>query len=301
MIQHYRLASAKYEWIDLEAPTPEDIKLIGAEYDINPIYLQDVLQPEHLPKWEYNEQQELYFLIARYADTSVKRADNLQQFTRKLAIFADKDRILTLHRAPIGFMSDLRERAEAPDSRFTLPFHVLCKLLKEVFQSYEPGVLATSDELEFYEGKIFQNKSLPPFIKGLFQLRKHVSVLRKVVVLSRTLLDAIRDQDEDAPQVQDAVDAFIRLESLVDDLHERTNNLISVHLALSDQRSNEVMRVLTVFSAFFLPVTFIAGVYGMNFEYMPELTQKYGYFISLGGMGAVSLSIFIWFKRKGWI
>jgi magnesium transporter len=76
---------------------------------------------------------------------------------------------------------------------------------------------------------------------------------------------------------------------------------MNLYLSLSSQRTNEAMRVLTVFSAFFLPLTFIAGVYGMNFEYMPELTWKLGYPGAMAAMVLISVGIYFWFKRKGWI
>jgi magnesium transporter len=78
-------------------------------------------------------------------------------------------------------------------------------------------------------------------------------------------------------------------------------NLFTLTLSISDQRANEVMKILTVFAAFFLPLSFIAGVYGMNFDYMPELRYKWSYFIVLGLMLSVVIVIFIWFKRKKYL
>ena len=74
-----------------------------------------------------------------------------------------------------------------------------------------------------------------------------------------------------------------------------------MHVTMASQRTNEVMRVLTVFSAFFLPLTFLVGVYGMNFRFMPELEQRWGYPAVLGLMGVISLVIFVWFRRRGWL
>jgi len=84
-------------------------------------------------------------------------------------------------------------------------------------------------------------------------------------------------------------------------LHEEVQNLLGMHVALASHRTNEVMRVLTVFSAFFLPLTFVVGIYGMNFEFMPELGTRWGYPVVLGLMAGISLVIFIWFRRRGWL
>jgi magnesium transporter len=86
-----------------------------------------------------------------------------------------------------------------------------------------------------------------------------------------------------------------------DELLEEVNNLLSIHLAMASHRTNEVMRVLTVFSAFFLPLTFIVGIYGMNFTFMPELTKHWGYPGVMLLMLGISLVIFIWFRRRGWL
>jgi magnesium transporter len=86
-----------------------------------------------------------------------------------------------------------------------------------------------------------------------------------------------------------------------DELLEDVNNLLSIQLALASHRTNEVVRVLTVFSVFFLPLTFIVGVYGMNFQYMPELHKRWGYPAVLVGMGLLTLVIYLWFRKRGWL
>jgi magnesium transporter len=86
-----------------------------------------------------------------------------------------------------------------------------------------------------------------------------------------------------------------------DELVDDVNNLLSVQLALASHRTNEVVRVLTVFSVFFLPLTFIVGVYGMNFQFMPELRERWGYPSVLAGMAVVTLAIYVWFRRRGWL
>ncbi len=107
--------------------------------------------------------------------------------------------------------------------------------------------------------------------------------------------------DRTEPLYQDlreSADAYL---FWVDQLLDQVNQLLQAHLAMSSNRTNEVMRVLTVFSAFFLPLTFIVGIYGMNFHFMPELDSRLGYPITLGGMFLLAVGIFIWFRRRGWL
>jgi magnesium transporter len=96
-------------------------------------------------------------------------------------------------------------------------------------------------------------------------------------------------------------DFYLRLETDTDDLQENINQLLNLYISLASQKTNDVMRILTVFSAFFLPLTFIVGVYGMNFHYMPELDAKWGYPGVIILMGLVTFLIFQWFKRKSWL
>ena len=86
-----------------------------------------------------------------------------------------------------------------------------------------------------------------------------------------------------------------------EELLEDVNNLLSIQLALASHRTNEVVRILTVFSVFFLPLTFVVGIYGMNFQFMPELRERWGYPAVMGAMGFVTLVILLWFRKRGWL
>jgi magnesium transporter len=101
--------------------------------------------------------------------------------------------------------------------------------------------------------------------------------------------------------MQDTQDLQTKVETLYQQLDGAATNLMNLYLSLSSQRTNETMRVLTVFSAFFLPLTFIAGLYGMNFQFMPELTWKLGYPGVMVAMVLIAGGIYVWFKRKNWI
>ena len=104
--------------------------------------------------------------------------------------------------------------------------------------------------------------------------------------------------DRSRSALQDIKDRILSLILVYDEVSEDSNNLLNTYLSVNAQKSNDVMKLLTIFSAFFLPLTFIAGIYGMNFENMPELKWPVGYFVTLGVMAVVAIIIFFWFKRK---
>jgi magnesium transporter len=123
-------------------------------------------------------------------------------------------------------------------------------------------------------------------------------------MLSHTL-DAVQKivpaSEPTAPLFQDIRENAESMHAYADELLEEVNSLLSIQLALASHRTNEVVRVLTVFSVFFLPLTFIVGIYGMNFDFMPELRQRWGYPAVMAGMGVVTLAIYLWFRRRGWL
>jgi magnesium transporter len=89
--------------------------------------------------------------------------------------------------------------------------------------------------------------------------------------------------------------------NIYDQIHEDVSNLVNFYLSISAQKTNEVIKVLTIFSVFFMPLTFVAGIYGMNFDYMPELRERWGYPALLGFMLLLSGLIYVWFRRKKWL
>jgi magnesium transporter len=142
-------------------------------------------------------------------------------------------------------------------------------------------------------------------IRRTFELKRRMNALR---ITARHTLETVKrmttsaeDHLPSSPFLNDLKENAETLYFATDEIMEDVNNLLSLELAAADHDTNEVMRVLTVFSAFFLPLTFIVGVYGMNFDVMPELRWVFGYPLVLGVMAAVCVTIYLWFHRKGWL
>lgn len=118
--------------------------------------------------------------------------------------------------------------------------------------------------------------------------------------MSFEIIDIIDSSAGDV-NTRETRDQYVRLQNMFDSLSENIHQLLTVYFSASSHRTNEIMRVLTVFSVFFMPLTFIAGIYGMNFDYMPELQWRLGYPGIMVVMGIVTLSVYLWFRRKGWL
>lgn len=115
------------------------------------------------------------------------------------------------------------------------------------------------------------------------------------------VVDALQHRQKKSNELQDIRDAQAKLQLYYDQLTEDAINMVSTYMSYNAQKTNEVMKVLTVFSAFFLPLTFIVGIYGMNFDVMPELRWKYGYLMILLMMLLIFIIIFTWFRRRRWL
>lgn len=149
------------------------------------------------------------------------------------------------------------------------------------------------------ETEIFMQNSpqLNP-IKKLYKIKRKAGLNARVLNMSSDWIGAFKKLNLKDIEIADLVDKQKDVMSDFDHISAQITNLISVYIALSDQKANQVMKLLAMYSVYFLPITFIAGLYGMNFEFMPELHQKYGYYATLGVMLIIVIATFIYFKKK---
>ena len=292
---------AGFTWIDVENPSEEELKNLQLNYHLHPAALQDVLQPEHLPKIELFD--DTAFIICRLFDEEAEAPlDSIQKISRKLAIFYRKDLVLTIHRKPLKAYQQLIDRYE---TSFSLnAFELTCKIVKSVLTAYEAPCQKIETEIDFYENRIFMKKRIPDLIKSLYEIKRKIYIIRKISNLTHDLvvhLGSHIETHKSKPIYQDLKDYYTKLDTVIESSYDDIHNLLNIYISLSSQRTNEVMRTLTVFTAFFLPTTFVVGLYGMNFEFMPELHYTWGYPAVLGVMLAITVVIYVWFKRKGWM
>jgi magnesium transporter len=291
-----------FTWIDVFQPEREELLELARRYGLHEMSVEDSLDPEHLPKHE--RIGETTFLILRVFDPeSSERASNVQELTRKVALFLRHDLAITIHRVDLPLTKEMRTRFSGSGAESTCtPLELLTALVRGTLGSYEKPLNAAEESVDQFEEGLFRPNASIPSLPRIHFLKRRVSLMKRMLWQTVAIVQRLTPTGERTqPVYQDLRENAESYHFWADELLEEVNNLLGIHVAMASHRTNEVMRVLTVFSAFFLPLTFIVGVYGMNFAWMPELRARWGYPAVLALMAAVSLSIFIWFRRRGWL
>lgn len=296
--RYHHTGKKRYDWIDVVNPTAEELLKVAEEHALHSNSVQDSLQPEHLPKFEWID--DTVFIIARvYDHLSTRDADTIQDISNKVAIFVGKGFIITIHRGEQPLLDAIRTKY-FESGQCTSPNDLLIKVLYYVFQSYITPSQQLEEEMDQLETQIVLKHQTHAVLRRLYYLKRKSAVCLRILRLSKTIIDNLH-KNTSAAVHQDLREFFLSLETSYDQTIENANNLLNLYISLSSQRTNEVVRVLTLFSVFFMPLTFIVGIYGMNFDVMPELRNPYGYPMVLVMMGIITLGIYMWFKRRHWL
>jgi magnesium transporter len=288
----------KCHWIDLISPDKAELEAVIQAHKLPATAVEDCLEPEHLPKIEFFEN--CTFIITRHFDkTSTKDADTHQELTRKIAFFITENSIITIQRQEPEFWKKMVQ--DLSHKKCKSPQELVLNIIYWVFDSYDGFLNESTHQLEVLEGKVFHQNTGTRTLQTINHIKKRLSVVKHMLTNTQSVAHRFPINKETKTLVQDLKEeleaVIFRANSLVDE----SGNLLQLYISLASHRTNDIMRVLTIFSVFFMPLTFIVGVYGMNFTHMPELQTKYGYFVIWGVMIAVVVVIYLWFKNKGWL
>ena len=295
ILTEIKSSNNQFTWIDITGPSLDDLTAVAEKYALNHHNLQDCLEPDHLPKFE--EGDPFNFIILRKVLEETNKGASIHALTTKIAIFFDADTIVTIHRVPHPDLFPICEQL-IQSGKIASIGSFLLKIVARVQHSYSRFASELNLQIEETETRLFIKKQATESIESLFLLKRRASLCKKLLLLTGEVVSAVQHRQKKSSEVQDIRDSQIKLQLFYDQLTEDALNLVSMYMSISANKTNDVMKVLTIFSAYFLPLTFIVGVYGMNFEFMPELEWTYGYPLVLGLMLVVFLLIYFWFRRK---
>ena len=291
-----------FEWVNIIEPSLRELAQIAMQYDLHSTSVHDCLDPEHLPKYE--NINEVSFIVARsYDANSPERADTIRKLTNKIAIFWGKDFLITIQRSDREYLRIIRNKWRVSKDEENIGFQIIVDIYRALINSFEPPVNQAIEALDRCEEEIFADTTPTSIIESMYLLRRRAMVYRRLLFLTNEIFAKIADVhlQEKTPFFQDVADKANEMYYYADQLLVSANDLLNIYISLASHRTNEVMKVLTISSVFFLPLTFIVGVYGMNFEIMPELKFKYGYYMAWISMALIVLGIYLVLRQKGWL
>ncbi|WP_262148736.1 magnesium transporter CorA family protein [Chryseobacterium foetidum] len=287
------------EWIDVEAPTEEDLKFLHERYEINNLLLEDTMDPNHLPKYEQDGNIR-FFLLRESTEQERKNLNTISDISTKIGIFIFNETIITVHRMKTKSIVQTKKQLSSGNEECN-PAKIALYLTLLIMKSFDDESVNLLETMDSIENEIFlKNTNHTNQIRRLYRLKRKSGLNSRVLSISTDAVDKFKLLNLQDSEIADLKDKHKDVVTDFDHLNSQITNLISMFLALSDQKANQVMKVLAIYSVYFLPITFIAGVYGMNFDNMPELHTKYGYFYTLGLMGLIVICTFIYARRKQW-
>src|SRR5829696_6769044 len=291
-------------WVDMEAPTEADEQVLLDVFEFHPLTVEDCRENRHYPKVEEFDGY-IYFIVHGVrADTSPDRFNTIE-----LDGFLGPNYVITYHHDMFRSINNVKQQLRTtPMACQRGPAFLLHQILDQVVDFYSPVLDDFDERIDRLEEDIFTLKRPNnAILSEIMALKRSVLRLRRISVKQMDiLLRMSRGEfglipDDMRPFYRDVYDHLVRVVDLSENYRDLISGSLEAYLSVVSNKLNEIMKVLTIFSAIMLPLTFIAGVYGMNFEHMPELHSKYGYFTVWIIMIVVAIGMLLFFKRLGWI
>jgi len=286
-------------WVDVSAPTEADLKLLQDEFSLHALAMEDVRERHQRPKLEHYPDHA--FLVAYTAER------------REVDIFIGPTWLITVREddkeGEVSFVDGARKRFERTVSDQATVGFLLYIVLDELVDGYFARNDEVEDELEQLEERIFSDGPFDErsIQEELFDVRRRLLTYRRLAVPTRDVLSALLRRevewidDNAITHLQDVFDHVLRAIDTVDNHRELMGNAVDAHLAIISNRMNSVMKRMTSWGAILLGSTLVAGIYGMNFDTMPELHWRLGYPFALSIMATITLVGYRWFKSKDWL
>ena len=299
-----------FKWTDYTNPDREALSQIAAELGLENKVLFNCLDSDYLPHIEnYTRAQ---FLILRLMEPeSQPDADSVQELTTKIAIFMsrDKEKLVTIHRLPLAEISGVKAKISEMGPEKITRSKFIGLFYEEVSLGFDKPLSELETKLHYFEENLFSAKKSRRFLQEGFYLKRKASAFKKVLRLTLDLQAKLNVQEDFLiDHFQQSKDRLERSLFYAEDVFDNVQSLLNLHVAIEAQKTNdasfrttEIMRVLTVLTIFFLPLNFIAGVFGMNFEKLPLLTNPEGFGISIVIMLLISIALWLYLLKQGWL
>lgn len=298
-LEDIRMEDYAWIWADFNNPTPEEAQKLESYFHFHPLAVEDCLHTLQRPKMDYYEGMQFFVLHALQSDT-------LQAI--EVDLFLSQTFVVSFHQQPLAEIDEAWERIVSAADKRALgkdgPSFTAYTIMDKLVDQYFPSLFAIEDELADLESQ-GEKDSVEALMNQVFALRARLLRLRRTVVPMRDLLYRIvnsqhLEHHKHHAYFSDIYDHLLKLADMIEADREMTADLRDSYISVNSDRMNTIMKTLTVITTIFMPLTLIAGIYGMNFVNMPELHWRYGYFFVLVLMFVLGAGMVVWFVRRGW-
>ncbi|HZF92138.1 magnesium and cobalt transport protein CorA [Streptomyces sp.] len=308
-VERVRKHGRGFVWLGLHEPTVQEFAGIAELFDLHPLAVEDAIEAHQRPKVErYGETLFAVFKTVCYVDHEVLTATSEVVDTGEIMVFVGEDFAITVRHGRHGSLGPLREDLESrPDQLVKGPSAVLHAIADNVVDDYLGVIDAVHADIEQVETDVFAEDGARADPGRIYQLKRELLELKRAVVpLGRPLLDlAARPIRVVDPEIQayfrDVSDHQLRAAEQIAAFDELLNSILQAHLAQVTVAQNEDMRKITAWAAIVAVPTMVCGMYGMNFDHMPELHWRYGYGMVIGVISLACLALYRGFRRNGWL
>lgn len=297
-LEELKYIQAKWYWVDFNEPSPEEALLLEEYFHFHPLAVEDCLH--HLlqrPKVDHYENTHFFVLHSLHPHTFA---------AEEVDLFWGDNFIVTFHLNPSKEIDDawnrIAEKQQLSEAGHVYAAHLV---IDKLVDQYFPAAYQLEDQLSDIESNEGKN-SIQNVMDDIFEIRSKLLKLRKTILPMRELMYRIINSERiegvktHLLYFTDIYDHLLKLSEMIESNREMTADMRDSYMSLNSNRMNTIMKTLTVITTIFMPLTFIVGIYGMNFDNMPELHWQWGYFIVLGVLVGGGIGMYAWFKRKGW-
>lgn len=292
-------------WVDMEKPTEADDKILLDVFKFHPLTVEDARETRNHPKVEAFP--DYLFFIVHGVSLDLTNPKNF--YTKELDGFLGKNYVVTYHHENFHSIDAVKKQIRATSYVCSRGAdYLLHQILDQVVDLYIPVVDEFDETINDVEDRVFRMKNTSTdVLEEIMDLKRSVARLIRISSKQMNVLYRISHGEfplisqQILPFFRDVHDHLQRVSDLAENYRDLVSGLLDIHLSVVANKTNEVMKVLAIFSSIMLPLTLIAGIYGMNFDNMPELHSRDGYFVTLGVMIFIAVLLLIYFWRKGWL
>ena len=308
-VERMRKSREGFVWLGLHEPTDQEFAGIAELFDLHPLAVEDAIEAHQRPKLErYGETLFAVFKTVCYVEHEELTATSEVVNTGEIMVFVGADFVITVRHGRHGSLGPLREELESDPGQLAKgPSAVLHALADHVVDDYLTVTDAVHADIDQVETDVFSEAGARADPGRIYQLKRELLELKRAVVpLTRPLEDlATRPIRAVDPEIQayfrDVSDHLLRAKEQIAAFDELLNSILQAHLAQVTVAQNEDMRKITAWAAIVAVPTMVCGVYGMNFDHMPELHWRYGYGVVIGVISVACLALYRGFRRSGWL